>query len=399
MLGSAGQIVFTAFGCGYIVGATHVLALLFFIVKIHRSKSVSKLVSALLGEEPRTKKERKENKHGGGGSDADAKHLTSSHGGSQKKPQSQSSSHIDEREEERRRRSAEPEPRQHEVPKPSKPPAMEKSGSGGVVPAHTPSIEVHTGHLAHATTWDVGATISASNITDPVVRLAKQIISTEGVKEGWLQMRVMKKWRKHYFKLEVQRGWLSYYKNEQARSDQLIGLIKLYQCDITRKKKLSRKEKQLEKKLAKEGQSQEHSIQDDANAENLVIKIENQFKKSIFRRTGYDHDLPRSSGRHYLLHKFSKSSSCHLRANNSRTLKEWQQLITEASKIDGNMPHDTHDDGVVSSPVGGHSQMEGHPDMNHLHSDDGDDAESGNEGEAGGGDDDSDLEEEYVSDN
>ena len=32
-------------------------------------------------------------------------------------------------------------------------------------------------------------------------------------------------------------------------------------------------------------------------------------------RTGYDHDLPRSSGRHYLLHKFSKSSSCHLRAN------------------------------------------------------------------------------------
>jgi hypothetical protein len=68
---------------------------------------------------------------------------------------------------------------------------LRSSSSGGIT---VPEPHAHIAHVstAHATTWDeshsrelkqqlVGATISASNITDPVVRLAKQIISTEGV--------------------------------------------------------------------------------------------------------------------------------------------------------------------------------------------------------------------------
>ena len=90
----AWQIVFTTFGCGYIVGVTHMIAAVFFVVKvptaralnsfrrskckrshidvrrsaqsahstnmqIHRSKTVSRLVSALLGEEPRCERSRK----------------------------------------------------------------------------------------------------------------------------------------------------------------------------------------------------------------------------------------------------------------------------------------------------------------------------------------------------
>lgn len=335
-------VILSAFGCGYLVGITHVLVLIFFIVKLNRSKSVNVLVCKLLGEEPRLKKPKPVDKP----------------------PVDKTNTGLSDTER--------PRPKQLVSQVSSQPDVIEK------VVAHDrseSSVSLQPPTALASASMDG----SVSDIV-PLVRVAQQLLNTEGVKEGWLQMRVMKKWRRHFFKLEVQRGWLSYFKNEQARSDQLIGLIKLFQCNISRKKKLSRKEKRMQKRDAKEGGGPFSPGEgEEEEGDNLVIKIDHQYKKSIFRRTGYDQDLPRSSGRHYLLHKFSKSSSCHLRATNAKSLKEWQVQIQAASLIDGNMPH--------HEPIL-HSHHALNP--NQVHSDD-NESENEEEGEHG-------SDEEYVSD-